>query len=307
MNSNVAAVVVAYRPDREKLVALIDGISPQVHSVVVADNGGTDWLEAELATSCRRNVSRIDMHGNQGIGRALNKAFLQLQSIGISWVITFDQDSWPPPDLVARLYAAAASLDAAGVRCAAVGPAFYDGREAEAHVHPFFRLQGLRVRRVYPRAGDDGPIACDALITSGMLVQVRAWAASGGFHEGMFVDYTDTEWCFRVRASEWSMYGVPSVRMRHELSDRPAKSRFGLILLAYSPLRHYFYVRNTLYVATRKFTAPVYRARLLAGMLLRLPIWLFLEPNRWGTFRATVHGVADWLSGRLGPARTTRY
>lgn len=305
MNPGVAAVIVTYRPEPATLIALIRALSPQVEAIIVADNGGTEWLEESLPLSPRENVFRVDMQGNQGIGRALNSAIAQLQAQGFQWVITFDQDSLPPPNLVNELYESAVALDVAG-RCAAVGPAFYDGRDSSGRMYPFRKLRGCRVVKVDPRQRDE-PVSCDALITSGMLVSVRAWEVSGGFHEGMFVDYTDTEWCFRVRAAGWSVYGIPSAHMCHQLSDGPAKSWLGLTLLTYSAVRHYFYVRNTFYVATRKFTALPYSANLLGGMLIRAAIWLVFEPNRWGTCRAIYHAVVDSASGRLGPPRPTRY
>ncbi|MGH9876183.1 MAG: glycosyltransferase family 2 protein [Nitrososphaerales archaeon] len=299
-DSVVSAVVVTYNPDRGTLLNLLRALAPQVRQIVVADNGATQWLEAQINAEGWTNVSRKDMGGNVGIGRALNIAFEELRSAGDSWVITFDQDSLPPQGMVDALKATACKLLETGEKCAAVGPAFFDERSGVPKRYPFFKRDGFKVRRIYPPASQNVAVMCDSLITSGMLVSMKAWVSTGGFDEGMFVDYTDTEWCFRAGSQGWHFYGLPCVAMSHELSESAPRISFGLIFLSYSPLRRYFYARNTIAVCLRSYTHPVYRLRLLVGLIIRFPVWAFTDTHRVAAIRATLRGVRDGLSGRLG-------
>jgi len=36
------------------------------------------------------------------------------------------------------------------------------------------------------------------LVTSGSMIELATWQALGGFDEGLFIDYIDTDYCLRV-------------------------------------------------------------------------------------------------------------
>ena len=80
-----------------------------------------------------------------------------------------------------------------------------------------------------------------------MMVDSDVWKDGLHYDERLMVDYTDTDWCFRARAAGWRLFVLPSVRMPHAISDAAPIRVMGLRLLRYSPLRRYYYFRNTVY------------------------------------------------------------
>lgn len=294
----VAALVVGYMPDHAVLDALLLGLLAEVGLVVLLDNGGASG-HLRGRPSERARIRYVDMGGNRGLGAALNRGMREARRAGFRHVITFDQDSAPPPGMAAALLAALLGRQSEGIACAAVGPVFYDRREDQARCFPLYREAGGRIQAL---RGDlaSGLHEVDVLITSGMLVDSDVWAAGLSYEEGLIVDYTDTDWCFRARAAGRRLFALAAVRMPHALSDTPPVRLFSVHLLRYSPLRRYYYFRNTVYFVRRPYVSGPWRRRLLAGLLVRLSGNLLIDEQRFRGLRLSMKGLWHGLRGRLG-------
>lgn len=299
MNSLVWAIVVCYSPSREELIRLLHAIKGQVPTTLVMNNGGIS-PELLIELKAMPEVRLVDMNGNLGIASALNRAFEQLAMNGIDFGITFDQDSQPPPNHVSRLVDAWSELNRqprrGGQAMGAIGPSFYDIRNGRFD-YPFFRAKGIRVQRIYENSGEIVPEA-DALITSGMLLPVCLWNKFR-FMENLFIDYVDTEWCFRTRNAGYQHYGCFDVKMQHELSEGQPIAVLGMILLRYNPLRRYYYFRNGAYLATRSYVPAIFRIRLVVGMLIRAVTSPLIDPHPLRSLRFICRGLLDAMRGRF--------
>jgi len=302
-STNVLAVVVCYFPDESLLTELVDKISIQVSSVLLLNNGG---MSAELKSrllNCR-NVCIHDFSENKGIATALNFGFLWAVNTQIEFVITFDQDSVPPLNLVDILMTNWKSLaEVEGQKVGAIGPSFFDDRNGFIQ-YPFHRMKGsgLRVTKLYPKSGCDvAPV--DLLITSGMLVPVSMWQSGLKFKEDLFIDYVDTEWCFRSRAEGYQHFGCFSVSMRHQVSDSGGIDLLGLKLLSYSAIRRYYYYRNTVFFLMWPYVPLGNKVRLAVGLFIRFPFILLLDKKPILSVRYALRGFLDGLRGRGGALR----
>ena len=207
------AVVVAYRPDPDLLQRLLRALSPQVAGGVVINNGSglplTDAALAELGFSVQH------LGDNLGVAAALNKGFHWAGQQQADFVVSFDQDSEPAPDMVQQLLGAWQTLSSRGVPVAAVGPCQIDrrtGRTADF----FAPIHGLR-HRLIPAAGELAEV--DHLITSGCLTALPAWRQVGGFLEPLFIDYVDIEWSLRARSRGLQLFAVGSATLQHATGD----------------------------------------------------------------------------------------
>lgn len=294
----VAALVVGYRPETAVLDALLLRLVAEVSLVVLLDNGGAQgYLKAHPEQ--RGKVQYLDMQGNQGLGAALNRGMEHVRQAGLRHAITFDQDSSPPVGMVAALYSAMQAQHAQGIPCAAIGPAFFDRRETGEHRFPIYREVNGHIQVMVPDPAQ-GLHEVDVLITSGMLVDTDAWADGLPYEDGLVVDYTDTDWCFRARAAGRRLFVLPSVGMPHALSDTPPVRVMGVHLLRYTPVRRYYYFRNTVYFVRRPYVSPAWRRRLLAGLLVRLGSNLFIDEQRLRGLSMSLKGLWHGLRGRLG-------
>jgi rhamnosyltransferase len=297
----VAAIVVAFEPDAIKLNRLINTLSLQCSAVFVMDNGG-GRASMGLVSANIASVHLQDMRGNRGLGAALNAGVGMAAAEGFDYVTTFDQDSNPDAGQIPALLNAIEELKCRGQRVAAVGPRIIDLRNALPIDYPF-----MRRRMGWPcRAkctSNSQHIESDYLITSGLLISMDAFAAVGPFDIGLFVDYTDIEWCFRASARGYRVVGICSVTMSHELSAGNGRTAFGMTILGYSGIRRYYYARNVVLLCRRRHVTLGWKMRLLVGLIGRVvffPVAFGFSKDAISSWLLLLRGARDGIMGRDG-------
>jgi rhamnosyltransferase len=299
--SAVWAVVVTHNPQKNTFLGLLDAALPQIDGMVVVDNGSTaetlGWLSS-VQTSERLRL--IGLPRNRGIAAAQNAGIAYLRKHQrADYVILFDHDSVPAPDMVARLLDVAVSKRAQGVEVAAVGPRYLDDRQDNPP--PFIRLQGIQVRRQACRRANS-VVEVSYLIASGCLIPMDVLRQVGAMKEELFIDYVDIEWGLRARRRGFHSFGACGARMAHELGDPPIRF-LGRNVPLHSPLRHYYHFRNAVWLY-RKGRIP-WQWKLADGWRLTLKYGfytLFARPRHkhwWMMTKGVCHGLCD----RMGPYR----
>src|SRR5690606_36905073 len=90
---------------------------------------------------------------------------------------------------------------------------------------------------------EDECVDVDHLISSGCLISLDAIEKIGTFEESLFIDYVDTEWCWRARRKGFRLLGVGSAHMKHNLGDDEFIA-FGQPRTLHAPFRLYYQMRN---------------------------------------------------------------
>ncbi|MEB0029009.1 glycosyltransferase family 2 protein [Pseudomonas sp. MH9.2] len=296
----VAAVVVGYNPDIQVLDSLLASLVDQVDLLVLVDNGGAS-LFLESSPTIRDRIRYIPLGENKGLGFALNIGFSCAIDEGNDYVVTFDQDSHAQSDLISTLHQAMCKAKLMDGNAIAVSPTFFDRRDGKQIKFPFYSSSSGAIRAIFQSDDEHGLVKADALITSGMLVDTRAWKKGIKYDDGMFVDFTDTEWCFRVRDRGFSLYGCLKVEMGHALSDAPPVKILGLSFFRYSPVRRYFFFRNTVAVCRMKHTPGCWKRRMIMALMLRFAVNLLIDTDRAKSLRMMVRGIRHGLKTSLGP------
>jgi rhamnosyltransferase len=296
----VWALIVCFHPGSRLLLNLAASLVSQVSKIFILNNGGIDdVLKKDLL--CIDNVIFHDFDSNVGIARALNKGFSSAVEKNAEFVVTFDQDSCPESKHVAILVEKWRSLSSTAGnkgKIGAIGPCFYDARNGNFD-YPFYVAKGFKVVKQFPD-GKESIVKADALITSGMLVPTKMWSDGLSFKELLFIDFVDTEWCFRATQAGYLHYGCFDVKMKHELSEASPIMFFGLIVLKYSPLRRYYHFRNCLYLVSRPYVPLVFKVRLTLGLVLRFLTLPFVDDKPLLSFRSVMGGVLHAAMGRYG-------
>lgn len=294
----VAALVVGYLPHSNTLDMLLRSLLMEVQLVVLLDNGGASGYLMDSPPS-RQRVVYVDMEGNRGVGAALNRGMAIARAAGHRFVVTFDQDSAPPSGLVSEMLDAMQKKKLGRVPCAAVGPRFYDRRVESARCYPVYRETDERIHS-WDECVSTCMLETDVLITSGMLVDSDVWSRGLEYDERLFVDYTDTDWCFRARAAGYRLFVLSSSRMPHALSDAPPVRVGKLHLLRYSPIRRYYYFRNTIWFVRRAYVSRAWKRRLFFGLIVRILTNPFIDDKGWDGVRMSFRGIYDAFKGRMG-------
>ena len=297
-NNKIWAGIIVYYPDENKLINLLRLLKNQVDKVLIYNNGGL-MTHRILRSSEICEYSIIGTGENLGIGVAVNAICMIAESNKISNVITFDQDSAPPSDMVERLYHFSKRLLALNIKLAAVGPFFVDKRNGET-LFPIFQYGNWWIKKVYPVIGCNEAINTNLLITSGMLLNIKAWRQTHGFREDFFIDHVDTEWCIRAACHGFVLYTCPAIIMEHELSDGPPKRIFGRLSLKYSPIRRYYAFRNTVALIKENKLRRGLKNYLILTLAYRLLLNLVIDQNKLKSLHFMLTGICHGLIGKMG-------
>jgi len=225
------AGIVTYNPDLTRLTENVAAIAGQVSEIVVFDNGSSnnDIIKATLSDKCKFIDNPLNK--NLGIASALNEICRYASDKGYDWVLTLDQDSVCPDNIISE-YSKHLSISGLGI----LSPRILD-------------------RNIGDIDGDDARALTriDACITSASLLNVQAWKEVGGFWDELFIDMVDFDICWSLQKAGYKVFRVNSVSLLHELGHSVKKNFRGndIAVFNHSPLRYYYIARNTIAVGRK--------------------------------------------------------
>lgn len=295
--SSVAAIIVCFHPDSEKLTRLMVSVAESVDEIILFNNGGLE--ESFLPVVPTRVSVRTRGGVNLGLASALNLASESAWQSGCRYAVTFDQDSYPEKSLIAMLLAELQDWQGRGHRVAAIGPQLIDVRNDGRRTSRFVQISRLDSKNLV----DDGTQEVSLLITSGCLFELEAWQNGVRFDDRLFIDYVDFNWCWRLVGRGYKLLGTTKARMHHELSSG-IKPLGRLMLTKYSPVRRYFQCRNAVYHLLHEPVAIGAKRFAMRNIATTLIAAAYADDatlrSLWQCLRGCIHGAL----GKLGPFRS---
>ncbi|ARK10406.1 glycosyltransferase family 2 protein [Fibrella sp. ES10-3-2-2] len=277
----IAGVVVLYQSPP----SCLDSIRTywhQVEKLYIIDNSpvAIDWI-ADLGPD-RPTISYSHFGTNLGIATALNVAAKAAIADQFDYLLTMDDDSQAPADMITRMktYLAQTNTDRLGV---------------------------LAPRHVLSTAPSNVPAPTEAhsvltTMTSGNLLKLAVYQQVGPFLDSLFIDVVDHEYYLRLRKNNYQVIELPWVELTHRLGAQ--KQRLGLRFVSHNPTRNYYLVRNSIFVANLyRHIEPSYLVYALKIVLIETAKAALLEDKPTERLRAIFQGLADGFRGRLGKQR----
>ncbi len=247
---NTAALVVTFHPDCA-IGDRLARIAALVETVIVVDNhSAPDEVEMLRAASTKTGAQLVENPANLGIAAALNRGMEIAMAAGRKWILAFDQDTDPEPDLLERIADVFDALPEPE-RVAVL---------AANYRHAGHALGGYLPADIRFEPGKPWGEAVMA-ITSGSLFSAEPFRRIGPFREELFIDHVDTEYCFRARRMGYRIVITRDVLMEHSVGALTPHRLAGrrVWTFQYSPLRWYYRARNHVVV--------------IRGALLQDPKW----------------------------------
>lgn len=243
------------------------------------------------------NANVIKLGRNLGIAAAINIGLKYSLENGYTYSIVLDQDSSPNPDDLAQLIKSASLLsDKHKLKVAAVSPAYYDN--AINTRCSFIKIIGSNIIKLSSEG--DRPIEVSYTITSGTVFFLNELDTIGYMDESLFIDFVDLEWCFRAGNKGYSIFGIPTVLMEHEIGCSPIKI-LGKTYVNHSPIRHYYYFRNAVELIKRHYVPYAWKKMEILKLIPRFLVYAFLTENKYQHTKMMVSGFWDGVKGKLGP------
>ena len=265
----IAAGIVLYSPDIERLNENIGAIGPQVGLVILVDNGSADksYLAPYLADGRFVVISNEE---NMGIAHALNQIMEYASAHDIPWVLTLDQDSVVQSDIIGT-YEALKAPDIGIISC---------------------WIEDRNFQRDESWGLSQGVIELDWCITSASYTSTEAWKAAGGFDDRMFIDWVDWDFGIAVKNAGYRIIRTYKTKLTHELGRATKVVRIGnydFIVQNKPSIRYYYGTRNLVYMA-RKYRHIKLHSQL--KLILRNSyVILRYEGNKWRNLKAIVKGL----------------
>lgn len=268
---NVAIIVVLYNELPKPYIFNVNS-----YNVILVDNTPSRDLKI-FAT----NIQYIPLLENVGIAKALNVGFQVAKDLQSEWILTMDQDSELSPEMISQ-YLDFLSTNSENIGLLAPLINMYAGEKKQ-------------ISNTYS--------IIDEAITSGSLINMKAFEAVGGFKEELFIDGVDFEFCWNLKKHGYLIYQLNYVVMQHQLGETKEYKFFGKHLFYvtnHNFIRRYYITRNSLYI--KKLYADIMpKPSLLESFgIVTLFKIVFFEKDVIRKLRAMKLGQQDFKKNKFG-------
>jgi rhamnosyltransferase len=259
---------------------------------VIVDNGsGEAALRMLQGLSADSRISLELNRKNLGVARALNIGIERARSLGYEWVLLLDQDSVLDAGMVDELIAVHASFPEPA-RLAALGAGFRDVHKPETELSDSLETLWEEV---------------ESVITSGSLLRLATLDRIGPFREEFFIDYVDSEYCFRARAQGYRVVKTRKPLMSHAIGASTHHAILGVRKWTsnHSADRRYYMARNDTVMLKEygEFRWGTWALKSFGRRVRTCKRIVLYENRKLSKIGAVAHGWWDGVRGNLGPRR----
>ncbi len=288
----VVAVVVTFNPNLTVLEQALKSYRSKC-LVVIVDNGSDSITLTNLRNKVSSTCKLIECGANYGIAVALNRGI----RAGLDWQPEYycllDQDSVLEEGTLECLVTISRQLALQKGTLPVVAPVPV-ARNSGVPIGMYFKLSAGRHSQKVSQV--------ESIYTSGLVVPASL-AVEAPQMESFFIDYVDTEWCYRVRTLyEAEIYVAHKARIFHQVGD--SEFRLGFVrrrpLLVHSPLRQYFQLRNAIWMLRLPYIPVKARLTIVLRCLARVGILATSMAPRGIRLKYIACAFFDGLRGRSG-------
>ncbi|MFU0554353.1 hypothetical protein CG405_03335 [Gardnerella vaginalis] len=275
----ICSGIITYNPTLTDVSTCLEALCNQVERVIIVDNASKNVKNLQEVVSKYANVTLVKNSQNIGFAKALTQVFEWAKSQGFNWVLTLNDDSVVPSNMISE-YKKILENQGSLVN------------QKNAKNSKIAIVCSLLKNRL------DGTILhskCheDECITSGSLTSVEAWQKIGGFDEWLEIDGVDFDFSRRLARAGWQIVECQKVIMEHQIG----KAR-SINLIIKHPIvwnhnanRKYYIARNMQVVDYKMGTYSYAKSlRVVVRDMIFVALW---EKNKFAKIRAMIRGFKD--------------
>jgi len=222
------AGIVTYNPDLEKLDTNIAEIIDQVEEVLICDNGSNNLSDIKKLMKGYPKGQLLTFSENKGIAAALNCLAREAFAKGYGWILTLDQDSVCPSNLINTFE------QYTDDNIATLSPKIVYRNNEQYNTLPNSNLEEVQWA-----------------ITSASFTNLKVWEKIDGFDEKLFIDKVDYDFCIRARREGYKILKINNIKLIHELGNLKCRKVFKrtIYVTNHSAKRRYYMIRNVFYLS----------------------------------------------------------
>lgn len=275
----ICAGIITYNPTLTDVSTCLEALCNQVERVIIVDNASKNVKSLQEVVSKYANVTLVKNSQNIGFAKALTQVFKWAKSQGFNWVLTLNDDSVVPSNMISE---------------------YKKILENQGSLVNQKNVKNSKIAIVCSLLKNrlDGTILhskCheDECITSGSLTSVEAWEKIGGFDEWLEIDGVDFDFSRRLVRAGWKIVECQNVIMEHQIG----KAR-SINLIIKHPIvwnhnanRKYYIARNMQVVDYKMGTYSYVKSlRAVVRDMIFVALW---EKNKFAKIRAMIRGFKD--------------
>lgn len=284
------SVVVAYNPEFNKLLNLCQVLSDSNITTVLIGNSDISKIEfTEISKLLKIHI--INLFDNFGIAKAQNIGINYALTQNADAIIFFDQDSQVDSSFLTNLIAPL-NNDKISI-CA---PVFIDfDSEIQLPIISINKFGLISYSNNFEKSLDN-----KIVISSGLIVKSEIFNLVGLMNEEYFIDYVDTDFCFRCFANNIKINVVPNAVMKHPVGEKMVKI-LGFHFFIHNPQRVYYQIRNCFLFSSKNYVPLIFRVREIISLAFHYSFLLcFYYKNRIYYLKALFYGFYHGLMGKSG-------
>lgn len=276
---HICAGIITYNPTLTDVSTCLEALCNQVERVIIVDNASKNVKSLQEVVSKYANVTLVKNSQNIGFAKALTQVFKWAKSQGFNWVLTLNDDSVVPSNMISE-YKKILENQGSLVN------------QKNAKNSKIAIVCSLLKNRL------DGTILhskCheDECITSGSLTSVEAWAKIGGFDEWLEIDGVDFDFSRRLVRAGWKIVECQNVIMEHQIGNARSINLIikHPIVWNHNANRKYYIARNMQVVDYKMGTYSYAKSlRAVVRDMIFVALW---EKNKFAKILAMIRGFKD--------------
>lgn len=276
--TKISGVVVLYKPEddiKDNIKSYLD----QLDRLYVIDNTPNETNEIKLPKS--KKIEYIPLKENKGVSYALNVAAKESIKKGYNWMLTMDQDSIFKKGELDKL------ID-------------YIDTNKDSKVGLVCPWHSIATNPDKPKEEIDYPVE---VMTSGNIINLKAYTKIGGYKDWLFIDCIDFDYCMNLNVHGYKIVRLNYAELEHQLGDICVKHhlRRDFVCSNHNYIRRYYMARNIYYIGDlygKDF--PDYCQFLKRGLRGQLMNIVLFEKDKFRKVRNIYRGIKDYKKGKTG-------
>lgn len=274
----------------EDLSPAVNELLKQTSFVVICNNSKADLIYQHPS------IKVLNFGDNLGIARAQTLGMTWAYEDGADFVLQMDQDSLPDSDMVKQLYESYSALQIANYNVGLIAPRDYDRYTKKLHStrsNPASCQKGKSVLEF------EGVVFVDSALSSGSLIPQKSFRAIGGMLDELFIDIVDFEYCWRLKANGFLIARNNNAKIAHRIGEG-RKRLLGIFEIKIpSPIRHYYWNRNVLYIINRSYVPTYWKVRSVFKMIYKMVFYPLILNNGIERFKYMLLGINDGFRKKM--------
>ena len=281
MPVKIACCVILYNPE-QFVERNITSYINYVDKIYIIDNTETAKANNQFLSAYQFKINFTHEGKNEGIAKRLNEACTSAIKDEFEYLLTMDQDSYFNESSIVNYLQCVENFDRKE-KVSMFGVNHENEAQKESCDYSSVKL----------------------LITSGSIINLNLYKEIGGFDENLFIDFVDTEYCFRSILDSYEIIQFSNIFMHHEIGKLTQQRSFKNLKPStrsiHSAIRLYYMTRNFLYLNKKykkQFSEQLEIQR--TDLVNRIKNKLLYHSDRYKTLQYLLKALRDHKKNRMG-------